>query len=182
MMTMDDQTDPRGDGRPRRNFRSLVIEPFKQIKFGLYVIGLSVAFVAITAFMFVQAFTSQYKHVMDIFKIVDPKRQWEVVTNDVFYTNALAIGALFTVFIVLLFALVLRLTHRYYGPLVSIERFVEHIAAGDYRKRCKIREKDELHSLVATLNHMADQLERRHGAGPLHEDDKAEDTAKRDAS
>lgn len=152
------------DNRPRRSLRSTVIEPFKQIKFGLYVMGISVAFVAVCAFMFVQAFTEQYKHVMSIFSVVDPKLKWELVTNDVFYTNAIRIGAIFAVFMVSLFALVFRLTHRYYGPLVSIERFVDDFAAGNYRKRCKIREKDELHSLVNKLNAMADAIEKRHAS------------------
>jgi signal transduction histidine kinase len=128
-----------------------------------------VAFVGICAFMFVTAFTEQYQHVMGIFNVVDPNLKWELVTNDVFYTNAIRIGVIFVMFIVTLFAVVFRLTHRYYGPLVSIERFIEGFAAGDYKRRCKIREKDELHDLVMKLNHMAEQIERRHGAGPMHE-------------
>lgn len=160
---------PSNDDRPRRNFRSTVIEPFKQIKFGLYVIGVAVAFVGICAFMFVLAFTEQYQHVMGIFNVVDPSMKWELVTNDVFYTNAIRIGLIFGLFIAVLLGVVFRLTHRYYGPLVSIERFVEHFAAGDYKRRCKIREKDELHGLVEKLNLMAEQIERRHGSGPMHE-------------
>jgi HAMP domain-containing protein len=163
------------DSRPRRNLKSTVIEPFKQIKFGLYVIGISVAFVGICAFMFVSAFTEQYQHVMGIFNVVDPNLKWELVTNDVFKTNAMKIGILFAAFIVVLFFVVFKLTHRYYGPLVSIERFVDEFARGDYSKRAKIREKDELHSLVEKLNLMADQIERRHGSGPAK--DKADKAA-----
>lgn len=158
------------DSRPRRNFKSTVIDPFKQIKFGLYVIGISVAFVGVSAFMFVSAFTEQYKHVMKIFNVVDPHNKWELVTNDVFMTNAVKIGILFAVFIAVLFFVVFKLTHRYYGPLVSIERFVDEFARGDYTKRAKIREKDELHSLVEKLNFMAEQIERRHGSGPAVKD------------
>ena len=164
------------DSRPRRNLKSTVIEPFKQIKFGLYVIGISVAFVGICAFMFVNAFTEQYQHVMGIFNVVDPTKQWDLVTNDVFKTNAIKIAILFVVFIAVLFFVVFKLTHRYYGPLVSIERFVDEFARGDYSKRAKIRERDELHSLVDKLNMMADQIERRHGSGPsaaVSDDDKA---------
>lgn len=165
------------DSRPRRNLKSTVIEPFKQIKFGLYVIGISVAFVGVCAFMFVSAFTEQYQHVMGIFNVVDPNLKWELVTNDVFRTNAIKISILFAVFIAVLFFVVFKLTHRYYGPLVSIERFVDQFARGDYSKRAKIREKDELHGLVEKLNHMADQIERRHGSGPSSAEDKAEDQA-----
>lgn len=162
--------------RPRRNLRSLIIEPFKQIKFGLYVIGISVAFVGVCAYMFVNAFTEQYQHVMGIFNVVDPNLKWELVTNDVFATNAKRIGALFAAFIGILFFVVFRLTHRYYGPLVSIERFIDQFASGDYKRRCKIREKDELHALVAKLNRMADAIEQRHGrteAVEKEEDQKA---------
>ena len=149
--------------RARRSLKSTVIEPFKQIKFGLYVIGVSVAFVGICALMFVIAFNDQYNHVMGIFHVVDPNIQWELVTNDVFYTNAIRIGAMLALFITVMLIMVFKLTHRYYGPLVSIERFVEHVTAGDYSVRCKIREKDELHDLVVKLNEMADVLEKRHG-------------------
>lgn len=157
------------DERPGRNLRSLVIEPFKQIKFGLYVIGISVAFVGICAFMFVTAFTEQYEHVMGIFHVVDPNLKWELVTNDVFYTNAIRLGVLFVAFIGILLSVVFQLTHRYYGPLVSIERFIEQISRGEYDKRCKIREKDELHGLVDRLNHMAVMIESRHGSNVIVE-------------
>ncbi len=155
--------------KKRRSLKSTVIEPFKQIKFGLYVIGISVAFVGVCAFMFVAAFTEQYQHVMSIFNVVDPNLKWELVTNDVFYTNAIRIAVIFGIFIVSLFTMVFKLTHRYYGPLVSIERFVDQFAAGDYKRRCKIRTKDEMHTLVAKLNHLAEQIERRHGVGPVNE-------------
>lgn len=163
------------DGRTRRNLKSTVIEPFKQIKFGLYVIGLSVGFVGLCGFMFVNAFTEQYQHVMGIFNVVDPNLKWELVTNDVFYTNAMRIGALFFAYIVTLFGVCFRLTHRYYGPLVSIERFVDQISRGEYKRRCKIREKDELHTLVNKLNTMAEQIERRHGAGTSHTTDEVDE-------
>lgn len=157
----------------KRNLKNTLIEPFKQIKFGLYVLGLSVAFVGVSGYMFVEAFTEQYQHVMGIFNVVDPTLKWELVTNDVFRTNAIRIGILFCVFIGAMLTMIFRLTHRYYGPLVSIERFVEQITAGDYKKRCKIREKDELHDLVQKLNHMAEQIEARHGAGTPEAADRA---------
>jgi signal transduction histidine kinase len=127
------------------------------------VIGVSVAFVGLCAWMFVTAFTQQYQHVMSIFNVVDPNMKWELVTNDVFETNAIRISILFVSFIVVLFYTVFKLTHRYYGPLVSIQRFVAGIQRGEYNRRCKIRTKDELHGLVNQLNQMAEILEKRHG-------------------
>lgn len=152
--------------RPRRQKKSVLIEPFKQIKFGLYVFAVSVIFIALSGLLFFQAFRNQYEHVMGLFNVVDENMQWALITNDVFTTNAIRIGVLFAVYLIILFTVVFRLTHRYYGPLVSIERFIEEIKKGHYGQRVRIRERDELHNLVDRLNEMADILERRHGRNP----------------
>ncbi len=152
--------------RPRRQKKSVLIEPFKQIKFGLYVFAVSVVFIVLCGLLFVQAFRAQYEHVMGLFNVVDENMQWALVTNDVFTTNAIRIGALFALYLVILFTVVFKLTHRYYGPLVSIERFIDEIKRGHYGQRVRIRERDELHNLVNRLNEMAEVLERRHGRNP----------------
>lgn len=159
------ETENESIARAKRNLKSTLIEPFKQIKFGVYVIGLSILFVIFTAIMFLYAFYQQYQHLMGIFNITDMKTQMELVTNDIFYANVIRISLVFVFFIVVMFIYVFRMTHRYYGPLVSIERFVDEISAGQYAKRVKIRQGDELQRLCDKLNDMAASLERRHGSG-----------------
>lgn len=149
--------------RPRRNLRFILIEPFKQIKLGLYVVAMTMAFVTVAGIMFVAAFTEQYTHVMNIFQVVDPNLRWELVTNDVFYTNAIRLGVLFVTFIGLMMAVIFKMTHRVYGPLVSIDRFLGQISEGQYGRRVHLRAKDDLQKLAAKLNEMAEALERRHG-------------------
>ena len=148
----------RGD----RSTKALIIEPFKQVKLGLYVLAVSLAFVIMTALIFLNAFSEQYRHVMEIFQVVDPKLQWEVVTNDVFFTNVVRILALLAAFIIVMMVVVFRVTHKYYGPLVAIEKFVDGIAEGEYSRRVVIRKGDELQDLVRRLNSMAEKLEKRH--------------------
>jgi len=159
---MTQSSDESELSRAKRDVKSTLIEPFKQIKFGVYVISLSVVFVLLTSALFLFAFYEQYQHLMGIFNITDMKSQLELVTNDIFYTNVIRIGILFAGFIVLMFVVVFRLTHRYYGPLVSIERFVEEMSTGQYGKRVKIRKGDELQRLCDKLNGMAESLEKRH--------------------
>lgn len=156
-MSMPQSAEPRA----KRDVRSTLIEPFKQIKFGLYVIAMSLAFVFLTSGMFLYAFSEQYKHVMSIFNITDMAAQMELITNDIFYRNARLIGGFFAIFLAFELWVIFRLTHRYYGPLVSIERFVDQITQGDFTKRVLIRKKDELHRLVEKLNTMADALENK---------------------
>ncbi len=152
------------NNRPKRTLKSTLIEPFKQIKLGLYVMGVTVVFLAVAGLLFVNAFIEQYQHVMEIFNVVDPQTKWELVVNDVFWANAIKLSAAFITYLAVLFGVIFRMTHRYYGPLVSINRFVRQMANGQYSRRVKIRRGDELGELVEQLNNMAAQLERRHGA------------------
>ncbi len=147
--------------RKQRDIRTIVIEPFKQIKFGIYVISMTLVFVVFTSLMFLWAFREQYQHVMNIFNVAEMGAQMELITNDIFARNIKIIGSFFVLFTLLEFWIVFKLTHRYYGPLVSIERFVEEMTVGDYSKRVIIRRHDELHRLTGKLNAMAEALEHR---------------------
>lgn len=151
---------PNGADRAR-NLKSIWIEPFKQIKFGLYMIGISLFFIATSGYLFWHAFDDQYQQLISIFNVVDPNELWELRLNDVFKINAIRIAIFFALFFVGIFYIVFFLTHRYYGPLVSIERFLDHMIAGKYESRVSIRSKDELQSLVAKLNQLAENLEKK---------------------
>ena len=157
---MSDLTDNSSLNRAKREVKSTLIEPFRQIKFGAYVISASVAFVLFVAVMFVLAFYEQYQHVMSLFNITDVKDQMELVTNDIFYRNAIAIGLMLVGYIIGMFIMVFKLTHRYYGPLVFIERFVGEMTEGKFRRRVKIRKGDELQRLTDLLNTMAETFEK----------------------
>ena len=155
--------NPPVDGRKRRTMGAVFVEPFKQVTIGLYVIGVCIAFVIATSTLYVYTFIEQYRHVMSIFNVVDPGMQWEVITNEVFWSNMRAASAFFLLFIVVIFAVVLRMTHKYYGPLVSIERFVDEISGGKYFARVTVRQGDELQRMAGKLNLMAENLQRKHG-------------------
>ena len=50
--------------KQQRTLRNLLIEPFKQIKFGVYAASISTLFVTITSWLIFQSFKEQYQHVM----------------------------------------------------------------------------------------------------------------------
>ena len=165
MATDNTTTKTSGPSRPQnRSIKSLIIDPFTQMKIGVYVIGFTTVFLISAGWLFYSAFVEQYTHVMQIFEITDPDTQWEAITNDVFYANLYKIGGLFTLYSFALIATIFRVTHRYHGPLISIERFAANIAAGHYHKRVQVRKKDELKSLAHQLNLMAQSLEDKHGS------------------
>lgn len=142
-----------------RSFSGLFIEPFRQFRFGLYIIGITVVFIGIAGWLFVSSFVQQYQHVMELFNIVDPELRRELVLDDVFYTNAIRLGVFFVAFLAVMFYTIFKLTHRYYGPLVAIKRFLSRLEGGDYSARVKIRKGDELQDLATHLNQVAARLE-----------------------
>ena len=137
--------------RQHRNLRTILIEPFKQIKLGVYVIALTSTFIFLMGLLFVNAFSEQYQHVMEIFQVVDPKFKWQLVTNDIFKTNVVRMVVLLVVFVISLLLVIFRVTNKYYGPLVSIERFVDSIANGDYSQRLVLRRGDELQVVLLCM-------------------------------
>ncbi len=158
----------------KRNLRYLLLEPFKQVKLGIYVLACSVVFVAVAAYLIYDGLTANYQQVMEIFKVVDPSKQWEFTTNDVLMSNGLKIGIAFLVYLIGLIGIVLRFTHKIYGPLVSIERYIDRVTEGNYRERVKTRDGDDLQILVKKLNVLADRLEQKYGGNERRADNRSD--------
>ena len=150
--------------RQIRSIRNTVIDPFKQLKIGLYVIIVTVFFLVLSGVLFYNTFSEQYNNVLEIFNVTDPDSKWQIISNDVFYSNLWKLSLLFVIFIIVLLSVISYSTHKYYGPLMSFERFSKSIASGKYYSRVQVRKKDELKSLATQLNSMAAALEKKHGS------------------
>ena len=69
------------------------------------------------------------------------------------YVNTVILIGLPVVFGVV-FYFAVKLSHRFAGPLYRIEKDLTHMThAHDFSKPLRIRDSDELHSLVAKINH-----------------------------
>ncbi len=150
--------------RVGRSLRSLIIEPFQQVKLGLYAVAVSLVFMALAGYVFHRSFDEQYQNVMKIFAVTDPDMQWQVLNNDIYKSNLKILIGLLLAFISSMLFVVFRMTHKYYGPLVSVERFSDMISQGKYFERVQVRKGDELGRLASKLNAMAAELERKHGS------------------
>lgn len=143
----------------RRTFIAYFVEPFKQIRFGLHVVSVCLAFVFLLGWLYASAFREQYQQVIDIFAVVETA---ELVQNEIFIKNAILIGAALTGLVLSTIFVVVRRTHKMYGPMVSIMRFVQEIRRGNYAVRIAVRENDDFQGLVSELNLLAEALYKRH--------------------
>ena len=150
----------------RRSVRAYLVEPFQQIRFGLHVALVSVAFVIALGWLIASAFYEQYQQVIDLFQVADSAA---LVQNDLFFRNGGVIALTLVMFVITMLFVVVRRTHRMYGPIASIMRFVNEMKRGNYAVRIHVREKDDFQALVGRLNELAEILLKRHGIHVINE-------------
>jgi signal transduction histidine kinase len=156
----------------RRSLTAYMVEPFKQVRFGLHVVGVSLFFVGVLSWLIYRSFSEQYNQVVEFFAVADAP---ELVNNDIFMRNAAFIAATLAGFVATMMFVVIRRTHKMYGPIVSFTRFLTEIQNGNYSVRTHIRNKDDFQNLAAKLNDVAEALSKRHGKNvSLQEGDKTD--------
>lgn len=157
----------------RRSFRAYLVEPFKQIRFGLHVAAVSLAFTVLIGVLVARGFYEQYEQVIEIFRVAETDIA-DLVVNEVFIRNGSVIALTLMGFVATMLFVVVRRTHRMYGPMVSIMRFVSELSRGNYAVRIHVRGKDDFQGLVGRLNDLAETLHKRHGASVAQNGDPSE--------
>ncbi len=147
--------------------RSYLLEPFKQVRIGLYLVGMTLVFTSVLVLLFFNVIYLQHLSTMEMLGITDGSSFWDLFSNPIVLRGLLTIGLSLIVFAVVTIATSIVLTHRIFGPLVSIRRLIRALAAGDYSARIQIRKKDDLHALADDLNALATSLEQASQRPPL---------------
>ncbi len=147
-----------------RRLVPMLTEFFWHSRFGMQVIATTLIFLGCASFFIYQAFEEQYQSVAEIFKVVNPDLKHELVFNDILMRNVIFLVISILAYIVAMVILIIRSRHKYSGPLVSVQKFIEAVTRGEYSHRIVIRKGDEMQELVVALNDMAEHLERRHGS------------------
>ncbi len=138
----------------RGGVASKLVEPYFQIKLGLMFVIVNLIFSAAIAGV-------TYWVLSDIFIAI--KTYFTLTGNDASLTMGklstplIFIGSIILAFIGVTFYIAVHYTHKIYGPLVSINRFVDEMVDGKPPRRLTLREGDELTELVTKLNVLADK-------------------------
>ncbi len=144
----------------KRSIRSFLLEPFKQVRIGLYLVALTLGFTVLLILLFFDVMYRQHLRTMEMLGMSDGSSFWDLLDNPIVLTGLMQIGFALVVFILITVVTSIVLTHRVYGPLVSIRRLVRSLAQGDFSARVRIRKRDDLHDLADELNELAESLER----------------------
>jgi len=139
----------------RGGLGSMLVEPYVQVRLGLMIVMLNLVFAVLMACVFGY-------YIWDVFKAMETYFQLNqaesLVTWSKFAWPLAAGGLLVTVFIGLTFYITIKYTHKIYGPLISVHRFLDVILEGGKPEPLKLRNNDELGGLVEKLNQVYEKL------------------------
>lgn len=133
----------------RSGIQALLVDPYKQVKLGIIFLLVNLSFSLAIGAVFGYYIWDIYNAMIVYFKLTD---QESMITLSKF-AWPLAVGAfLLILFVCSTLYISIRYTHKFYGPLVSIHRFLDEVNKGIKPQPIILRDGDELQELAKKLN------------------------------
>ena len=148
----------------RRKWRSLLVEPFEQVKLGLIFLTVNCLFATLILGVFGYYVYDIYKAVSVYFQMT---QQESYLTIYKFVVPLSAAIGLIVVFVGVTLYASIKYTHEIYGPLVSIHRFLDELLQGQKPSIINLRESDQLQDLANKLNNIAERMIDDQRSGPM---------------
>lgn len=142
----------------RRGFQSWFVEPYRQIKLGLVFLLLNLFFVLLLFSVLGYYFWDVYR-ALTVYFYLSPDQGREIF--DKLSIPLWSVFGLLVLFVIATILVSVRYTHRIYGPLVSIHRFLDDLIQGKVSESLSLRESDQLQGLATRLNEVAIMLQKR---------------------
>jgi hypothetical protein len=138
----------------RGGVRSKLVEPYFQIKLGLMFIIVNLLFSVLFAGVVWWVLSDVFAAVKTYFDLTGGDA---ALTMGKLSTPLILVGMLVLAFVATTFYVAVHYTHKIYGPLVSINRFIDEMVEGRSPSKLALRDGDELQDLVLKLNVLADK-------------------------
>jgi hypothetical protein len=143
----------------RRGFKSWFVEPYQQVRLGIWFLLINCIFAGLIFAIYGYYVIEVYQAVTMYFQISGAESA-QVFAK---FRVPLAVGiGLIVGFILTTILVSVRLTHGYYGPLVSINRFLDEFLSGQVPSPIQLRDSDQLKDLVEKLNRLPAQIQNTH--------------------
>jgi hypothetical protein len=138
----------------RGGVRSKLVEPYFQIKLGLMFIIVNLCFAMLFGGVMWWVLSDVFSAVKTYFDLTGGDA---ALTMGKLSTPLILVGVIVLAFVGTTFYVAVHYTHKIYGPLVSINRFIDEMVEGRSPSKLALRDGDELQDLVLKLNILADK-------------------------
>jgi methyl-accepting chemotaxis protein len=144
-----------------RSLKNILIDPFVQVRLGLYSIFLALIFSCVVSAILYLNLSKFGEIVMTLTDVEDEiKALFVTYMADARWWLLLAI----LVFLILNIVVSIIFTHRLVGPAVAFNRQLNALLAGDYTSRVNLRKGDSFRDIAEKLNRLAEKLEAEKGS------------------
>ena len=142
----------------KKGLSGWLVEPYKQVKIGLIFLLVNFLFAALFLGVFGYIILDMQETLITYFKL-DPEQVKQVTSK---FSWVIIVGvALMIMFIITTILVSVQYTHKIYGPLVSINRYLDKVAEGtDYGKPLKLRDGDQLQMLALKINNAIEKIRK----------------------
>ena len=140
---------------PQRKTRNFLIDPGRQLRLPLYVLGVTAAFAGLWRHYAVTA-TSNIYAAME----ASLPGYFEAMIESQVRDLTLVTVLLALVYTGVLLSISVVCTHRYAGPVIPLRKHIEALKNGDYSSRVKLRRHDAFAEMAQDLNELARLLEQ----------------------
>lgn len=133
-----------------------LIEPYKQLRFGITFLIINLIFSSLILLVFGYFIADIYQAQAIYFQLNETQSS-EILSK---LNKPVIIGAgLVVLFILTTLIASARYTHQFYGPLVSIRRFLDEMLSGHTPDPIQLRASDQLKDLAERLNGLTSHLD-----------------------
>jgi len=147
-----------------RSIKNFLIDPTPQLQLTARLVFIGAVGLACILIVMASGFVTQSTLMSDAIDVSNPNMEVLENVNRIFVEHLATAGIVSIIFIVVMMTAIIVYTHRIYGAIFNIRKFVGDLSAGAYDSRCKLRKGDDLQELANDLNLLAAKLEAQHGA------------------
>lgn len=141
--------------KTNRSVKNYALQPYLQVKLGLYSVVLSLIFSAVIAGILYFHLGKLSEIILELTGVPDEVRDLlHQYVNPAIYQ----IGATIAVYVVVNIAITILFTHRLIGPTIAFRRHIKMISEGKYQHRTILRKGDSFMELADDLNRLSSQL------------------------
>ncbi len=143
------------DQKHKRYLKNYIINPAYQIRYIFWLTSSGLFLVALNAWIAYSYIKENYITLVDLSPMTDAAK--EQLYSELRHL-VLAISSSSLLFLILISALGIVLSHRTAGPLYAFKRVFDEISGGNTRKRIHLRPDDEFRDVAESFNTMMDSI------------------------
>lgn len=131
----------------RRRFFNFLVKPGAQLKELMAYMSFFILISGSFAFVFGEGLKRYIMSVISVRSVLYPEVIDESLAN-----LSITIMSLVSIFVLLLSLYFIKATHRFYGPVYAIKRYLRASLDGESVGKIKLRENDHLHEVAEKIN------------------------------